>query len=135
VQKAERRQAVAVSIAEDVDISRGAMLSRAGNPAPCSDGFYADILWLEKKYAEKQSFSGTIKLHHREEQAQVTIEGENTPLKQAFIYLANPAPMDTYAENPAGGLFILIDPYTEKVAGVGTITSIVDYDYPDVGAI
>ncbi|TAE33818.1 MAG: sulfate adenylyltransferase [Alphaproteobacteria bacterium] len=135
VQNAYDAQAVAVHIAEDVDISRGSVLASATHTAPCSDGFYADILWLEKKYEDRDSFSGTIKLHHHEEQVQVTIEGIKSPLKTAFVYLSHPIAMDHYEACPHTGLFILMDAYNERVVGVGTITSIVNYEYPSAEAI
>lgn len=135
VEQGERRQAIAVSIEEDVDISRGSVLSRVDSPALATEGFYADILWLEKKYENKDTFQGMIKIHHCEEQAQISLEPSDSVLKPAFVNLARAISVDTYADNPHTGLFMLIDSYSERVVGVGTVSNVVPMEYAGSSAI
>ena len=126
VEYVNRREAVALSIAEDVDISRGSVLTRDSSPCIMAEGFYADILWLDKKYEEKSGFDGMIKLHHREEQAQVSVQAQQGPLAESYVALAQATPMDTFQNNPHTGLFILVDSMSERTIGVGTISQVVD---------
>lgn len=135
VEEAQRRQAIAVNVLEDVDLTRGSVLSRVDNPGPLGESFYADILWLDKKYEDKPAFQGMMKTHHQEEQVQLDIKEAKGPLKTALVCLARPAAMDLYAENPYTGLFILIDSYTERAVGVGTVTRVIPVDYQGASAI
>ena len=95
---------------------------------------------LLKKYEEKDTFSGTVKLHHQETQTQVTIKDDETandngPLKSGFVNLAKPIAMDTFERNPHTGLFILIDPYTELAVGVGTVNRVIPMQFAGSSSI
>ncbi len=134
VEIVNRRQSVAVNVAEDIDLSRGSVLALADTKSEVGEAFYADILWLNKKYEEKDTFSGTVKLHHQEVQTQVTIKDDETandngPLKSGFVNLAKPVAMDVFETNPHTGLFILIDPYTELAVGVGTVNRVIPMQF------
>jgi sulfate adenylyltransferase subunit 1 (EFTu-like GTPase family) len=129
VQVAHRRDAVAVSINQDVDISRGSVLSKVGDPALATEGFYADIVWLDKKYNDADTFQGMMKIHHAEEQVQITLEKTTHVLKPAFVNIARALCIDRYVDNPHTGLFILIDAYSERVVGVGTVNRAIAMDY------
>ena len=135
VERAGRRQAIAISIAENIDLSRGAVLSRASQHATATDGFDADILWLDKKYENRENFQGMIKIHHQEVQAQLTVNDRNQPLKPGFVYLSQPVAVDRYVDNPHTGLFMLIDPYSERTVGVGSVKSVVEDSLVHGGAI
>ena len=135
VDVARRRDAVAVSIAEDVDISRGSVLSKIDDSAIATEGFYADILWLDKKYNQSDTFQGVMKIHHAEEQVQITLEESDHILKPAFVNVARSVCVDCYNDNPHTGLFLLIDAYSERVVGVGTVNKVVPMDYAGKHAI
>ncbi|PCI57279.1 MAG: sulfate adenylyltransferase subunit CysN [Alphaproteobacteria bacterium] len=135
VEQADKRQAIAISLAEDIDLSRGAVLSKSDNPGCVAEAFHAEILWIDKKLEGKESFQGMMKMHHSEVQAQVAIEGENGVLKSGKVYLSQAIAMDPFDENPHTGLFILIDPYTERVAGVGTVGKLIPLHYQGASAI
>ena len=135
VEHVDKRQAISISLAEDIDLSRGAVLSRLDNPGAVAEGFYADILWIDKRYEGKDEFQGMIKMHHTETQAQVNIDGENGVLKSGMVYLSQAIAMDTFDKNPSTGLFILTDPYTERVAGVGTVSRVIPQQYQGASAI
>ncbi len=135
VERADRRQAISVSLVEDIDLSRGAVLSRSENPGSVADAFDADILWVDKKMEGKSTFQGIIKMHHSEAQAQVSIDGENGVLKSGNVYLSQAVSMDIFDNNPSTGQFILIDPYTERVAGVGTVSRVIPPQYQGANSI
>ncbi|PCJ96602.1 MAG: sulfate adenylyltransferase subunit CysN [Zetaproteobacteria bacterium] len=135
VKQADKRHAIAISIAEDIDLSRGSVLAKPDNLGTSAEAFYADILWIDKKFEGKQAFQGMIKMYHTETQAQVTIDGDNGILKTGLVYLSRPIAMDPFDENPHTGLFILTDPYTERVAGVGTVDHIIPPQYQGSSSI
>ncbi|MHA1539468.1 MAG: GTP-binding protein [Alphaproteobacteria bacterium] len=135
VKKGERRQAIAVRIVENVDISRGAILTRPDSSASVGEAFDADVLWTDKSHnayadGEKTTLQGIIKLHHKEEQVQVDVDNTNGGvLKSARVFLARSTAMDPYVDNPHTGLFIIIDPYTERVIMVGTVKNVIPPHY------
>ncbi len=129
VEVAYPNHAISISIKEDVDLSRGSVLAMEASETAVSDSFYADILWVSKKYEEKKTFQGMMKVHHGETQAQVTIKGEDGVLKSGFVHLSRAMPIDTFDDDPHTGLFILTDPYSERVAGVGTINKVIPLEY------
>ena len=140
VEIVNRRQAVAVRVAEDIDITRGSVLALAEKDSEAGEAFYADILWLDKKHQDKETFSGTLKIHHEETQTQVTIKedetaNDNGPLKSGFVNLAKPIAVDVFESNPHTGLFILIDPYTELAVGVGTVNRVIPMQFAGSSSI
>ena len=135
VDQAEPKQAIAISVAEDVDLSRGTVLSEADKPRILGEGFYADVLWIDKKYENKQSCQGILKTYHKEEQAQITIDGENGLLKSGLVYLSSPIAIDTFKDNPRTGLFILTDSYTQRAIAVGTVEKVIPPQYMGASSI
>lgn len=124
------KRTVAIKIEENVDLTRGDVLTHQDNPNFIGTKFDADILWINKPSNLESAISpiileGIIKLCHTEEQARVTIyDDSNDTLKKATIELGQPIAMDTYSNNPHMGLFILIDICTESIIMVGTIRSL-----------
>ncbi len=135
VDHAAPKHAIAISVAEDVDLSRGTVLSEAGKPRILGEGFYADVLWIDKKYESKQSCQGILKMYHKEEQAQITIDGENGLLKSGLVYLSSPIAVDTFKDNPRTGLFILTDSHTQRAIAVGTVEKVIPPQYTGASSI
>ena len=121
VAQAQGGQAIALQVQEDSDISRGSVLHTANTPTIATDSFYADVLWLDGQHSNVEHAQALIKLHHHEVQAQLSLTPSDAALTPAYVTLAHPVGMDRFADNPSTGLFILIDPYSERVMGVGTI--------------
>jgi sulfate adenylyltransferase large subunit len=130
VQQSEGGQSVAIRIAEDVDISRGDVLTYPTNPHFVGTLFEADILWINKPSNIKtlnspEIIEGVIKLCHTEAQARITVDDNNpNTLKTAKIELGQPIALDLYVNNPRMGLFIIIDSCTESIIMVGTIKNL-----------
>ena len=117
-------QAITVVPAEEVDLSRGNVLYGASAPVRYADAFTAALLWLDPAFAQLETVPAIIKIHHCEEQAEAQIKVLRDPIAEAQIFTASPIPMDAYSTHRATGLFLLIQPETEKVIAVGTVQSL-----------
>lgn len=133
--RAHAGDAVSISVAEDVDLSRGTVLCHAQESGQIGEGFDADFLWIDKKFENKPSCQGIIKLHHKEEQAQLSVDGENGMLKSGLIYLASPVAMDCFVDNPRTGLFIMMDAHSQRAIAVGTIKRVIPPEYQGASSI
>src|SRR5690348_9058458 len=129
-------EAVTVVLKDEVDISRGDVLSASATRPEVSDQFAAHILWM----AEEEMLPGRpylIKL------ATTTASGQITALKHKIdvntlehlagrtlhlnevgyvnLSLSQPIAFDPYVENRDMGGFIVIDRYTNATVGAGMI--------------
>ena len=129
-------EAVTVVLTDEVDISRGDVLSAPGSRPEVSDQFAAHLLWM----AEEEMLPGRpylIKL------ATTTASGAITSLKHKIdvntlehlagrtlhlnevgyinLSLSQPIAFDPYTDNRDMGGFIVIDRYTNATVGAGMI--------------
>lgn len=111
--------AITVVVAEDVDVARGSFLCAANAPANRTDNFFADVFWMSNQEEGKAAFQGMLKLGHREEMAEIVVDSYRGPIGAAEVFTANPVVFDSFATQPRMGLFLLIEPETERVAGIG----------------
>jgi len=119
VSEAQPGDAITVVLKQDVDLARGGMLCDAEQHSSLSDHFYADIFWLNIDDANVQAFQGILKLAHRQETTEITIDRFDGPIGHAEAFTASPVAFDAFAQQPRTGLFMLIEPETEKVVGIG----------------
>jgi len=125
-----------ISLATDVDISRGNSLVLASdNAAPQVKDFSTKVCWL---YQQALVSGKTYLLQHGVHQTKAKIsqiqnkldvinqsieEGiESLKLNEIgsiSLRTAQPIMADHYAENPANGAFILIDEFSNSTVGVG----------------
>jgi len=129
-------QAVTLTVAEEIDISRGDVIAAAEARPAVADQFAAHLLWM----AEEPLLPGRpylLQLGPRTIGVQVTelkhkvnvntlehIAGKRLELNEvAFCNLAldKPIAFDPYAENHETGGFILIDRITNATVGCGMI--------------
>lgn len=129
-------QAITLTTSEEVDISRGDVLSKPQFPATFADQFDAQIVWM----TEEPLFPGrNYLLKLATQTANVTISkikhqlNINTLEKLAAdkldlnavaecnIATDKPLVFDAYQDNPAMGSFILIDCITNNTVGAGMI--------------
>ncbi len=136
-QRAERGSSVTITLEDDVNVSRGDMLVKAGEEPQIGKELAATICWMDKtplqasaKYFVKHGvndvqakvievasiiktdFSGT----------EEAIAGLSlNQIGQVSLKLSKPLFYDSYETNKANGAFILIDPKTNNTAGVGFI--------------
>ena len=129
-------QAITLTLADEIDISRGDVLSKSDELPELSDQLRANILWMHddamlpgRPYLLKTA-AITVPvvisdLHHKvnvntlEEQAGKTLELNEIGV--CNLALDRAIPFDAYRDNRATGSFILIDRYTNSTVGAGMI--------------
>ena len=135
--RAEAGDAVTITLAEEIDIGRGDILTRPTERPEVADQFAAHLLWMDEEplvpgrsYALRigtQSIpSGSvtaikykINVNTREHLATRTL-GLNE-IGFCNVALVRPAAFDPYNANRLTGAFILIDRYTRRTVGAGMI--------------
>jgi sulfate adenylyltransferase subunit 1 len=129
------RESVTITIADNIDISRGDMLVRSGEEPKLKAEHQAFICWMDsnvldtvKSYLIQQ---GTQRI--KAKVTQVTFVQDTATLQQLApsgglkmneiakvnLKTAKPLPADAYHDNPANGTFILIDEFTNNTVAVG----------------
>lgn len=129
-------QSVTLTLADEVDISRGDVISRADHPAEVADQFECTLVWM----ADEPMLPGRpylLKLGTRTVSASITEPKykvnvntlEHLAAKQlelneigvCNIALDRAVPFDAYRDNRDTGGFILIDRMTNNTVGAGML--------------
>ncbi|MGE2836296.1 sulfate adenylyltransferase subunit CysN [Mycobacterium sp. SMC-4] len=130
--------AVSVSLADDIDISRGDMIARPNNRPRVVQDFDATVCWMADDNALEPGRDYLIKHTSRTTRVRVTDldyrldvntlhrDKSATALKLnelGRVSLRSQAPLllDEYSRNPATGSFILIDPNTNGTVAAGMV--------------
>ncbi|MGX4688079.1 adenylyl-sulfate kinase [Streptomyces sp. JNUCC 63] len=138
VEEAFPPMSVSISLADDIDLSRGDMLARPGNKPRLTQDVEAMVCWMADAAALREGEQYLIKHTTRTTRAHVgTLEYRldiNTlhrdPGVTALelneigrIRLRTQAPLlvDEYHRNPTTGSFILIDPVTNNTVAAGMV--------------
>jgi bifunctional enzyme CysN/CysC len=132
--------AVTITLADQIDISRGDVLTVAGAPVAVTDKFDAHIVWLSdqtlfpgRNYVIKlgtRSVSGAItKIRHRIDIntfEHVSAEQlEVNDVAAVSVSLTAPVAVERFADNRDLGGFIVIDRLTNHTVGVGMVEAAV----------
>ena len=138
---AEEKSAVAgrsimLTLADEIDASRGDILSHADTRPPLSDQFAADIVWLDhepmlpgRQYLLK-STTRTVPAQVTELKYRFDVDSlehnaakvlELNEIGMVNLSTAEPIVFDAYAENRDSGGFILIDRFTNQTVAAGMI--------------
>ncbi len=129
-------RAVTLTLADQIDISRGDVLAAPTEPVPVADKFDAQIVWLSehtlfpgRSYIVKlgtRSVSGSVtRIRHRidinsfENVAADTLEMND--VAAVSLSLTAPIAVERFTENRDLGGFILIDRLTNATVGVGMV--------------
>ena len=135
-ERAERGDSVTLTLAGDVDVTRGAVIAEAFNPAGAADQFRANLIWMtDRPMVVGRSY--LLKIHSREVTATVTrikyrldvsrgakLAGSTLTLNDLAavnISTNRPIPYAPFIRYPKLGSFIMIDRATNETAGAGTI--------------
>jgi sulfate adenylyltransferase subunit 1 (EFTu-like GTPase family) len=137
---------VTLTLADEIDISRGDMLSHAvgasadgllaelagSSPNPgaapsVGQRFRADVVWMDERPLDPAR-AYLLKHTTRTVKAQVDHGLVLNQIGSVVISTARSIFFDRYGENRATGSFILIDPSTNFTAGAGMISSAVGED-------
>jgi bifunctional enzyme CysN/CysC len=133
---ASEGEAITLTLADEVDVSRGDVLVAADQPAEVADQFEARLLWMHE-HALTPGRQYLLKLATKEVTSTVTaikyLEDVNTGLhlaaktlglnEIACVNLSTSAPVvfEPYATNHILGSFILIDKLTFETVGAGML--------------
>ncbi|MBL8491655.1 MAG: adenylyl-sulfate kinase, partial [Rhodocyclaceae bacterium] len=134
--RAVEGESVTVTLADQVDASRGDVIAAAGQPPESADQFEVRILWM----AEHPLVPGrpyAMKIHCREVNATVTgikyredvnsgahLAAKTLAMNEiavANISLDRPVVFEPYAENRTLGSFVLLDKLSCETVGAGMI--------------
>ena len=134
--RAETGQSITVTLADEVDVSRGDVLASAADPAPVADQFEVDVVWMSEQemlpgrsYLIKlgtQTVPGSLsKPKYRvnvdtlERLAATTLELNDIAV--CTLKLDRAVPYDRYAENRELGGLLVIDRLTNETVGAGML--------------
>ena len=136
VASATAGQAVTLTLADEIDISRGDVIAAPGDPPEVADQFAAHLLWMSdapllpgRPYWLKigaRTVSATVtEIKHRVDvNTQEHLAAKRLELNEVGycnLSLDEPIPFEAYARNRTLGGFILIDRYDNGTAAAGTL--------------
>lgn len=129
-------QSITITLSDEIDCSRGQIITAAENPLEVADQFEANIIWMDEN-ALKPGRSYFLKINTQTVTASIskpkykvnvnTMEHVATKVLNlneigvATVTLDRAIPFATYSENRELGSFILIDKITNATAGAGLI--------------
>jgi len=134
--RAGEGQAVTLTLADEIDISRGDVICAGKQPAEVADQFAAHVLWMNdapllpgrpywlKIGARTVSATVTEIKHKVDVNTQDHLAAKRLELNEVGycnLNLDQPIPFEPYANNKALGAFILIDRQTNATVAAGTI--------------
>jgi sulfate adenylyltransferase large subunit len=136
VERATAGQSVTLTLADDVDVTRGAVIADAGDPPAASDHLAARIVWMGREplvpgrsYLFKlATCSATATVEHplrvldldtRRSTAAERLHIND--LGSCVLRLDRPVACDPYAAHKGTGSFILIDPESFDTIGMGMV--------------
>ncbi|GAB3379130.1 sulfate adenylyltransferase subunit CysN [Lysobacter fragariae] len=129
-------QAVTVTLADELDISRGDVIASAQQPPQVADQFAAHVLWMGEQPllpgrpywlkigAHTVSANVTEIKHKVDVNNQDQLAAKHLELNEVGycnLYLDHAIPFEAYADNRELGGFILIDRQSNATVGAGTI--------------
>ena len=133
---ARRGQAVMLTLADEVDISRGDVIAAADAPTEVADQFGAHVLWMSDspllpgrpywlKIGTRTVGAQVTEITHRVDvNTQAELAAKNLELNEVGwckLSLDAPVPFAAYAENRTLGGFILVDRQTNATVGAGVL--------------
>ena len=133
---AVRGQAVTLTLADEIDISRGDVIAAADAPPEVADQFAAHVLWMGErtllpgrpywlKLGSRTVGATVTEIKHRVDvNTQEHLAAKHLELNEVGacnLHLDQPIAFEPYAENRELGGFILIDRQTHATVAAGTL--------------
>jgi sulfate adenylyltransferase subunit 1 len=128
---------ISISLADELDISRGAVFTHLDDAPDTQKTIQAVLVWMDEKLANTGSkwllkagsreFPVKVQaIHHkvdptRENETQTATEVALNDIATVELRLAQPAFLDSYESNKNNGRFILIDPQSNNTVAVGFV--------------
>jgi bifunctional enzyme CysN/CysC len=134
--EASAGQSVTVTLADEIDVSRGDVLAAADRPPAVADQFEAHIIWMhEHQMLPGRSYlmkigTRTVGVSIAQPKCRVNVNTlehvaartlELNEIGVCNLNLDRSIPSDPYAENRDTGGFILIDRFTNATVGAGLL--------------
>lgn len=136
---AEAKQSILVTLADDVDVSRGNILVKTSTPPVPRTQLNATICWMSEQLltegrmlllqhgvnrvkAKLTGINGVLDVHSFE-MTHDSKEFKMNDIGEVELKLAKPIFADEYADNPANGSFILIDEFTNNTIAAGFVNA------------
>ncbi|HEY7054519.1 MAG TPA: sulfate adenylyltransferase subunit CysN [Mycobacterium sp.] len=130
--------AVSISLADDIDISRGDVIARINNQPRVTQEFDATVCWMADSSALEPGRDYIVKHTTKSTRARVTAldyrldvntlhrDQSATALKlnelgRVTLHTQSPLMLDEYTRNASTGSFILIDPATNVTVAAGMV--------------
>jgi len=134
--QAVAHQSVTLTLADELDISRGDLISAADDPAEVAAQFRATLVWMHEqpmlcgrgylmKIGTRTVAASVLRLKHKlnvdtlEHAAAERLELNEIGMTELDV--DRPIPFDTYANNRETGGFILIDKISHATVGAGML--------------
>ena len=136
LERAVAGQSVTLVLADDIDVSRGDMLSGTDRLPDLADQFAAHLIWIDAdpmvparrysaRFAGGSAVAQITELSHRvdvDDLGQMAAKTlKSNEIGYCKISLDRAVPFDPYDDNRATGAFVLIDPLADATVGVGII--------------
>ena len=137
VQTASRRSSVTITLEDDINISRGDMITKPDNPPVIDKQITAKIAWMDQeplnvgnKYVIQHGVNKVLakvdRIHHtiKTDFSGITENVEQLDLNDIALVsfkLNKPIFYDAFKNHRTNGSFIIIDPQTNTTAGAGFI--------------
>ncbi|MBW8310509.1 MAG: sulfate adenylyltransferase subunit CysN [Rhizobium sp.] len=133
---AARGQAVTLTLADEVDVSRGDVIAAAAQPPQVADQFAAHLLWMGDapllpgrpywlKIGARTLAAQVTEIKHKVDvNTQARLAAKSLELNEVAycnLSLEQPIAFEAYADNHALGGFILIDRQSNATVGAGTL--------------
>ncbi|MBU6295049.1 MAG: sulfate adenylyltransferase subunit CysN, partial [Planctomycetes bacterium] len=134
--EASEGASITLTLADEVDVSRGDLIVAAGDPPEAADQFQARILWMAEeplvpgrpylmKIHAKEVTATVMEIKHREDVntgARLAAKVLNlNEIAVVTLSTSQPVAFEPYAANRALGGFILIDKLTFATLGAGLV--------------
>ncbi|MEZ8742651.1 sulfate adenylyltransferase subunit CysN [Photobacterium swingsii] len=147
--KAYPGQAVTLTLADEIDISRGDTIVAANDDVPLSDRVLADIVWMAEaplevgrqydvKIAGKKTVGSVQAIRHQVDINNLdTFSTDTLPLNGigvCEVTLTEAIAVDGYQHSTDTGGFIIIDRLTNVTVGAGMIQQALAQDSESIGA-
>lgn len=137
LEEAQAGQSVTLTLADELDISRGDLIATPASSPEISNSIEATIVWLNEspselnkryrlKHATRQEFADIRHIKHRvnintlEHEPAASLEMNSVGVVN--IETARPLSFDSYRTNRVTGSFILIDPVSNATVAAGMIS-------------
>jgi len=139
IQEAISEQSITVSLANEIDISRGDMLVHYDEPIIATKNFSAMVCWLSETpllpnrtylimHTTRISKAKITKINYKVNIQTLGTEGaqelKTNDIAHLSFKLAQPLIVDQYDENRSTGAFIIIDETTFHTVGAGMIQTV-----------